>query len=1142
MASTPAVAQTLAISATANCGGTPANCGTSDNRNGDRDTTWPGLQVDEGDTVTFTATASPASGVYTFQFSLVGTAANTTDLGQIQRTGSNTGILSGIPNMVTINLTPAAGYTQNIVVPVSTDSTTEPDELLTFRIDSFINGLTLAAYPLPSPATVTATIRGTDSAPSFGTGSVTAKTFTAGTAITEFQVPAATGGNGGITYAASGLPAGLRFDATGTDTPGCPGTEPREVCGTPTAATSGAQTVTITATDADSNTMSSDSATLTFSVTVNAGATLASSPATLTEANLDGAMLTVTLPSGFTFAAGVTATSFELVTNPTIAGLSINGVTGGTTGTTTATLTLAAGTGYGFDAATTLAVRVLAAAHSGPSNLTTGTLAVTPSAPAGVTVSERSLSLSEAPGADDANQGTYTLVLNSAPVGCSGGVGVSVASDNTDVTVNPDALAFTATSWDTAQTVTVSAEQDDDGMHDRATLSHTVTTACDAAGYPATLAIASVQVTVTDDEAPPPSSNAPTEVRAEATATGLLVTWAAATGATSYKVQWRLAGQAWSSSRQRETTATRLDIQGLEPGSYEVRVLAVVDGADGEASDAAQGEVAEPRNAPPRLAAELPDLELDVGETRTVNLATAFEDPNDDPLRFAASSDGDAVSVRVASGAARIHGVRPGEATVTVTATDPEGLDATATFKVLVGALLSLSGDAAAPEGGAIMLTAELSRSLAEPLDVTWRIAPDDDPSTPDADASDYQSTGGATIAANQTTATIEIAIVNDADIEPAREHFVVELDAPQNPNIGLSRSARATVAIQEGVCDRTPAVRDELSRNWRACHWPRPIDLAQIPTLNLSARRIDALRSNDLLGLAALQRLDLRGNALSTLPTNLLANTPRLRTLDLSDNALETLPHGLFAGLARLREASVEGNPGAPFALAVELMRTDAEPWAPGPATVSARIAIGAPFAMAAPLTASPTPSAETDLPTTVAVAAGETTGTTFTATPAAASPLTLHTDPAPMPTTQCNGLPCLRGFETTPSSPLTLFHRPPQPLAGQRPPPLEGGDALRLPLASLIALGDAPAAMRWEASSSDQTVATVRVIGAELVVEPELAGEGTAQITLTATDAFGLAATVRFEVQVEFHWPSGPARGWRATLGNAAEEAGTP
>ena len=38
--------------------GTPANCGTSGNRNGDRDTTWPGLQVDEGDIIEFTVQAN----------------------------------------------------------------------------------------------------------------------------------------------------------------------------------------------------------------------------------------------------------------------------------------------------------------------------------------------------------------------------------------------------------------------------------------------------------------------------------------------------------------------------------------------------------------------------------------------------------------------------------------------------------------------------------------------------------------------------------------------------------------------------------------------------------------------------------------------------------------------------------------------------------------------------------------------------------------------------------------------------------------------------------------------------------------------------------------------------------------------------
>ena len=1354
----PAAAQTVTISASGNCAGTPANCGTSSNRNGDRDTTWPGLQVDEGDILTFTSAIAPAitnPGNLLLEWRLSGSAQNGNDLRRsngLPHSASSDVITGRLDDIHRSDRDPSGRVVATTLI--YNDGVAEGDETLTLRLHLVTSSV--GNYVAGSPSSVTVTIRGTDSAPSFGTGSVTAKTFTAGAAITDFTVPAASGGNGTITYAALNLPDGLRFDATGTDSPGCPGTEAREICGTPTtaaaaatvtitatdadsntmntdrasltfsvtvnappdtapsfgsgsvsnktyvagqaitdftvpaasggngaityaaanlpdglvfdatgtdtpgctgseareicgtptvagsgavtitaddadtnmapgdratlsfaytvaadtaptfgmasvtaktfpagaaitefavpaasggngtlsyaaanlpsglvfdatgtdtpgcpgtearevcgtpdAATSGAVTVTVTATDLDANTAPTDRAALTFTVTVTAGASLASSPSPLAEANLHGAELTVTL-IGVTYASGVSASSFQLATVPTIPGLSVASVSGGAAGTAVATLTLATGAGYDVDAAATLSVTVLAAAHSGASDVASGSLPVTPTAPA-VVVSRTSLSLDEDPGADAANQGTYTLVLDTRPTGCTAGVGVSVASGNPDVTPEPTTLTFTPDDWNAPQTVTVTAEQDDDGIDDRATLRHAVTTACAAAGYPATLAIPSVEVTVADDDAPPPAGDVPTEVRAEATATGLLVTWTAAAGATSYKVQWRLAGQEWSASRQEETTATRLELD-LEPGGYEVRVVAVADGQDGAASAAAAGEVSEPVNVPPRLAEELPDLQLDVGETRTIDLDAAFEDPNGDRLRYSASSDGAAVSVRATSGGLRVRGVRPGEATVTVTATDPEGLGATATFDVAVGALLSLSGDAAAPEGGAIVLTATLGRPLAEPLDISWRIAPDDDPATPDADARDYESAGAATIPAGETTAAIEIAVVDDADIEPARERFVVALAEPETANVGLSRRAQATATIQEGVCDRTPAVRDALARGWRDCRWPRPADLARVPTLDLNARGIGALREDDLLGLAGLERLGLRGNALAALPAGLLSHAPRLERLDLSANALETLPDGLFAGLRRLREATVEDNPGAPFGLAVTLVRTDADPWAPGPATVTARAALGAPFPLTAMLTASPTPAAETALPTTVAVAAGETTGTTFTAPQPPGSPLTLRADTPQLPTAQCSETPCFRGFKTVPGSPLILFHRPPRPLAAPAPEPLAAGDPLRLPLASLVAPGDAPDGMAWEASSSDASIATARIAGAALLVQPELASEGTAQITLVATDALGFATTVRFEVRVEFHWPHNPSRGWRSTLGNPTPNGQAP
>ena len=72
---------------------------------------------------------------------------------------------------------------------------------------------------------------------------------------------------------------------------------------------------------------------------------------------------------------------------------------------------------------------------------------------------------------------------------------------------------------------------------------------------------------------------------------------------------------------------------------------------------------------------------------------------------------------------------------------------------------------------------------------------------------------------------------------------------------------------------------------------------------------------------------------------------------------------------------------------------------------------------------------------------------------------------------------------------------------------------------------------------------MATARVVGGHLVVEPEPGGEGAVEIVLEATDEAGLAATLRFDVQLEFHWPSRPASGWRAgTLIDAARAAAPP
>ena len=206
------------------------------------------------------------------------------------------------------------------------------------------------------------------------------------------------------------------------------------------------------------------------------------SPAALNEANLDGATIAVAL-DGVTFESGVTTASFELVT--TITGVTIDSVSSVSSGDSSATLTLASTAD--LSATATLAVKVLASAHSGSTDLTTGTVDVAPVL-ASVAVEE---------GAMDG----WDVVLSADPgAGCTGGVTISVASDNPAVTVSPATLTFTTANWNTPQTVTATAVQDDNVVDETVTISHMVTATGCAAAYPTGLSIASVRVTVDDDD------------------------------------------------------------------------------------------------------------------------------------------------------------------------------------------------------------------------------------------------------------------------------------------------------------------------------------------------------------------------------------------------------------------------------------------------------------------------------------------------------------------------------------------------------------------------------------------------------------------------------------------------------------------
>ena len=104
----------------------------------------------------------------------------------------------------------------------------------------------------------------------------------------------------------------------------------------------------------------------------------------------------------------------------------------------------------------------------------------------GVSVTASTLAVPEG------GSGTYTVALTSEPTGT---VTVTPSvSGNSEVTVS-GALTFTASDWNQAQTVTVSAQDDADAVNDTATVAHTVS----GADY-GTVTASDVSVTVTDDE------------------------------------------------------------------------------------------------------------------------------------------------------------------------------------------------------------------------------------------------------------------------------------------------------------------------------------------------------------------------------------------------------------------------------------------------------------------------------------------------------------------------------------------------------------------------------------------------------------------------------------------------------------------
>ena len=457
--------------------------------------------VDEGDagdtaTLTFTVTLGAASGrQVTVGYADAGTGSATS---AVDYAAVSAGTLTFAPGETS----------KAVAVTVNGDVTDEDNETVVLRLSSPVNATV-------GTADGTGAITDDDAPPTVRVDNAAA--------VTEGDDPAVTSN---MTFpvtlsAASGKTVTVAFALGGSATAGADYTAPNPLSLTIAAGTTTAnilvpikgdeldepnETVTVTLGTLANATLNSaqGAGTATGTITDDEGtptATLALSPAAINEsgsgnestvtATLNQATsqdLTLTVSAG----AGVTLSANKVLT-----------IDAGETESKGA-VTLTAEDNDVDAADLEVTVSAVATGGNGVANPADVTLTLTDDDARGVTVAPKSLTVREA---DDSqtdakeNEDTYTVVLTSRPtasvtIDLSAGAGAPVTLDKTRLT-------FAPADWNTAQTVTVTALDDvyDNPGDERAvSIAHAIAA---SSGDYASLIVAPVSVTVTDDDAAP---------------------------------------------------------------------------------------------------------------------------------------------------------------------------------------------------------------------------------------------------------------------------------------------------------------------------------------------------------------------------------------------------------------------------------------------------------------------------------------------------------------------------------------------------------------------------------------------------------------------------------------------------------------
>ena len=208
-------------------------------------------------------------------------------------------------------------------------------------------------------------------------------------------------------------------------------------------------------------------------------------------------------------------------------------------------------------------------------------------------------------------------------------------------------------------------------------------------------------------------------------------------------------------------------------------------------------------NRPPVAEGTVPAQTVEVGETARLGMSGYFSDPDGDPLTYAAaSSDTSVVAITVAGDSVTVAAVAKGEITVTVTASDNEGLTASQSFDVKVPNRPPSIADTIPAQ------TVEVGEKAT--LDMSGYF------SDPDGDALTY-----AAMASDAGVVTVTVA--GDTVRVTARAKGVAEVTVTATDTEGLAVSQEFGVTVP----NRAPVVVSGIPA--------RTVEVGQTATLDMS-------------------------------------------------------------------------------------------------------------------------------------------------------------------------------------------------------------------------------------------------------------------------------------------------------------------